>query len=131
MLRYALRRLVLAIPIFLGITLITFVLMYLVPGDATVIFIDPQIGMMDPAAAAAIRKKWGLDDPLHVQYVRFVWNVVRGDLGISYRTNQDVTRAVLERIPATATLAFAAMAIATVMGVSAGVFSAARRGSLF
>lgn len=131
MLLYTLRRLLLVLPVFVGITMITFVLMYLVPGDATVIFVDPRVGIMDPAAAAAIRKKWGLDDPLHVQYLRFLWNVVRGDLGVSYRTNQDVRLAVLERLPATAKLAGAAMAIATVMGVSIGVFSAARRGSMF
>lgn len=131
MLLYTLRRLLLVLPVFVGITMITFVLMYLVPGDATVIFVDPRVGIMDPAAAAAIRKKWGLDDPLHVQYLRFLWNVVRGDLGVSYRTNQDVRLAVLERLPATAKLAGAAVAIATVMGVSIGVFSAARRGSMF
>ncbi|MBI4277862.1 MAG: ABC transporter permease [Armatimonadetes bacterium] len=129
MLIYAIRRLILAVPVFVGITLITFVLMYLVPGDATLIFVDPQLATIQPEVVKAIRKKWGLDDPLYVQYGRFLWNVARGDLGFSYRTNQDVRKAVLERLPATAKLALAAVAISTTIGVGTGVFSAVHRGS--
>ncbi len=129
--RYAIRRLAHAVPIFLGITIITFVLMALVPGDATQVFVDPKVGTIDPEFMQAVRKKWGLDAPLHVQYGRYLLNALRGDLGFSYGTNQAVLDAVLERFPATARLALAALAISAIIGVSTGVFSAAWRGSYF
>jgi len=129
--RYAIRRLAQAVPIFLGITIITFVLMALVPGDATQVFVDPKVGTIDPEFMQAVRKKWGLDAPLHVQYGRYLLNALRGDLGFSYGTNQAVLDAVLERFPATARLALAALAISAIIGVSTGIFSAAWRGSYF
>jgi peptide/nickel transport system permease protein len=129
MLKYATRRVVLAVPVFLGITVITFVLMWLVPGDATEAFVDPKIGTIDPAVLRAVREKWGLDAPAHIQYGRYLGNIIRGDLGFSYATNQRVRDALLERIPATARLAFAAVSISIVVGVSTGVLTAVRRGS--
>ena len=117
-------------PIFFGITLVTFVLMQLAPGDATQVYIDPKVGTLDPEVAQAVRAKWGLDAPVHVQYARFLANLGRGDLGESIRTNQDVLRAVTERIPATARLALAAIAVSAVVGIGAGVYSATHRGTL-
>jgi len=118
------------VPIFFGITLVTFVLMQLAPGDATQVYIDPKVGTLDPEVAQAVRAKWGLDAPVHVQYARFLANLGRGDLGESIRTNQDVLRAVTERIPATARLALAAIAVSAVVGIGAGVYSATHRGTL-
>lgn len=129
MLKYSVRRLALVVPTFLGITIITFAVMSMIPGDATQVFIDAKVGTIDPEFMQAVRKKWGLDAPLHVRYAKFLWNAVHGDLGFSYDTNQDVRSAVLERFPVTAKLALAALAISTGLGVSTGVFSAARRGS--
>ena len=117
-------------PIFFGITLVTFVLMQLAPGDATQVYIDPKVGTLDPEVARAVRAKWGLDRPVHVQYTRFLANLGRGDLGVSIRTNQDVLRAVTERIPATARLALAAIAVSALVGIGAGVYSATHRGTL-
>ena len=117
-------------PIFFGITLVTFVLMQLAPGDATQVYIDPKVGTLDPEVARAVRAKWGLDRPLHVQYTRFLANLGRGDLGVSIRTNQDVLRAVAERLPATARLALAAIAVSALVGIGAGVYSATHRGTL-
>ena len=117
-------------PIFFGITLVTFVLMQLAPGDATQVYIDPKVGTLDPEVARAVRAKWGLDAPVHVQYARFLANLGRGDLGESIRTNQDVLRAVTERLPATARLALAAIAVSALVGVGAGVYSATHRGTL-
>ena len=117
-------------PIFFGITLVTFVLMQLAPGDATQVYIDPKVGTLDPEVARAVRAKWGLDAPVHVQYARFLANLGRGDLGESIRTNQDVLRAVTERLPATARLALAAIAVSALVGIGAGVYSATHRGTL-
>lgn len=129
MLRYAFRRLVVAVPILLGITFITFVLMWVIPGDATQLFVDPKIGTVDPQVLEAARKQWGLDAPFLVQYGRYLANVLRGDLGTLPLTNERVLDVILERIPATARLALAAVAVSTVLGMSAGVFTALRRGS--
>jgi peptide/nickel transport system permease protein len=131
MLKFAARRVILAAPVLLGITVITFVLMWLVPGDATEALVDPKIGTIDPIVLQTVREKWGLNAPPHVQYGRYLWNIVRGDLGFSHATNQRVRDALLERIPATARLAFTAMAISVVVGVSMGVLTAIRRGSYF
>ena len=129
MLRYAVRRLILAVPILLGVTLITFVLMWVVPGDVTTSFMDPKIGTIDPEVLRAVRKQWGLDAPFHVQYGRYLGNLLRGDLGYTYLSNQRVREAILERLPATARLALAALVLSTCLGIGAGVFTALRRGS--
>jgi peptide/nickel transport system permease protein len=131
MLRFAVRRVILAGPVLLGITVITFVLMWLVPGDATEALVDPKIGTIDPVVLQAVREKWGLNAPPHVQYARYLWNIMRGDLGFSHATNQPVRDAVFERIPATARLALTAMALSVVVGVGMGVVTAVRRGSQF
>lgn len=131
MLKFAVRRAFLAIPVLLGITVITFVLMWLVPGDATEAFVDPKIGTIDPVVLQAAREMWGLGAPPYVQYGRYLWNIIRGDLGVSHATNQRVRDALFERIPATARLAFAAVTISIVVGVGMGVLTAIRQGSYF
>jgi peptide/nickel transport system permease protein len=129
MLRYAVRRLALAVPVLLGITAITFVLMWIIPGDATQAFVDPKVGTLDPEVARAARERWGLDAPFLVQYGKYVGNILRGDLGYSHVTNQSVRDAILEVLPATARLALTALVISTLFGMSIGVFTALRRGS--
>ncbi|MGH7472265.1 MAG: ABC transporter permease [Longimicrobiales bacterium] len=131
MLRFAVRRLILSVPVLLGVTLITFVLMWIVPGDVTQVFMDPKIGTIDPEVARAAREKWGLEAPPLVRYGRYLVNILRGDLGYSHATNQRVRDAILERLPATARLALAAVAISTALGIGMGVFTALRRGSYF
>jgi len=129
MLRYLIRRVVLAVPVLLGITSITFVLLWVIPGDLTQQFLDPKIGTIDAEVVEAARERWGLNDPFVVQYGRYLWNVVRGDLGVTYITNERVRDAILSRLPATARLALAAMTISTLLGIGAGLFTALRRGS--
>ena len=129
MLRYAVRRLALAVPVLLGITAITFVLMWIIPGDATQAFVDPKVGTLDPEVARAARERWGLDAPFLVQYGKYLGNILRGDLGYSHVTNQSVRDAILEVLPATARLALTALVISTLFGMSIGVFTALRRGS--
>jgi peptide/nickel transport system permease protein len=129
MLRYTVRRVILAVPILLGITLITFVLMWVIPGDVTQSFMDPKIGTIDPEVLRAARERWGLDAPFVVQYGRYMKNLLRGDLGYTYFTNERVRDMIAERLPATARLAVAAVVLSTCLGVGAGVFTALRRGS--
>jgi peptide/nickel transport system permease protein len=129
MLRYAIRRIILAVPILLGITTITFVLMWVIPGDLTQAFLDPKIGTIDREVVQEARKRWGLDDPFIVQYGRYLGNVLRGNLGVTYLTNERVRDTIASRLPATARLAVAAVVISTLIGIGAGVFTALRRGS--
>lgn len=128
MTNYIIRRLLLTIPTLIGIITITFLLMYVVPGDPIRILMG-QRG--DPATIAMIRKQMGLDDPLPVQYFRFLTNVLRGDFGRSYATNRPVLSEILTRFPATLKLALASMLVASVIGLSAGIISATRQYSLF
>jgi peptide/nickel transport system permease protein len=129
MARYLYKRLLLLIPVLLGITLLTFLVMKMIPGDPLQVLIDPKARELDPEVVAAIRAKWGLDDPLHIQYFKFLSRAVKGDFGFSYRFQRDVTITVLERIPATATLAFSALVLAMLIGVTLGIVSAVRHRS--
>jgi peptide/nickel transport system permease protein len=122
--RFVVRRILLAVPVFIGVTAVTFVLMQLVPGDPVALLMEEKMAAVDPAAAQRFRARWGLDAPAPVRYLKFLANAARGDLGISYRTDQDVLPSILERAPATAALAGAALAIAIVIGVPLGVAAA-------
>ena len=128
--KFVARRLLLAVPVFMGVTLVTFILMQIVPGDPVALLMEEKAATIDPAAARIIRAKWGLDDPAPVQYLKYLRNALRGDLGISYRTDRDVLVSILERVPATAKLAGAALLIAIVIGVATGVVAALRQNSL-
>ncbi len=129
--RFVARRLLLAVPVFVGVTLVTFVLMQIVPGDPVALLMEEKMASVDPAAARIIRAKWGLDDPVPIQYLKFLRNAARGDLGISYRTDRAVSTSILERLPATAKLAGAALALAVLIGVSTGIAAALRQNTLF
>jgi peptide/nickel transport system permease protein len=124
---FVFRRLLLAIPVFIGVTLVTFILMYVVPGDPVTALVDEKMANTDPAAARLFREKWGLDDPVPVQYLKFLANAARGDLGLSYRSEQPVLESILERFPATATLAAASLAIAILLGIPLGILAAVRQ----
>jgi ABC-type dipeptide/oligopeptide/nickel transport system permease component len=131
MLRYIVRRVLLLIPVMLGVTLVTFLVMQLAPGDPAALLVDERSAGVDAATAESIRKQWGLDQPPHIQYLRFLSGVVRGDLGRSFSTRQEVTPAIVERLPATAALALAALAFAVSAGMLLGTLAALRQGKWF
>jgi peptide/nickel transport system permease protein len=122
-LTYVTRRVLHAVPILWGVLTVTFILMYVVPGDPARIMMGARA---DEETVKAIRAELGLDDPLPVQYGRFVSRAVRGDLGRSYFTNRDVVGEILDRVPATALLGCTAMFIAVSLGILVGVASAVR-----
>ncbi|MCK8815798.1 ABC transporter permease [Natroniella sulfidigena] len=124
MLTYIIRKGAMAIPILIGIATITFLLNFVfVPGDPVRIAMGTNA---DPDTMETIREEMGLNDPLIMQYGRFIGNAARGDLGISYTTRRPVMDMILSRLPATAMLATSAMAIAIIMGVTAGIVSAVK-----
>lgn len=126
MLRYVIRRVLLAVPVLLGVATLVFSLIHLVPGD-------PAQAMLGEGAApqdvAELRKSLGLDQPLMTQYVTFLRHAVTGDLGKSFRTGQPVTTMIAERVPATAELAIAAMVVAVILAIPLGVVAAVWRGT--
>src|SRR5688500_18614971 len=116
--RFLARRLVLTIPVLLGVATLVFSLIHLVPGD-------PAQAMLGDGASpqdiAELRTSLGLDRPLLEQYVTFLRHAIGGDLGRSFRTGQPVTTMIVERVPATAELAVAAMFVAVLIAIPLGV----------
>ncbi len=125
MTEYVIRRLVLSLVAMVGVITIVFVLMH-ASGDPVTLLVSQEATQED---IDRIRQAYGLDQPLSVQYVRFVARVAQGDLGYSYRQGLPVAELIVERLPATFELALAAMAVAVLLGVSLGMVAAARRGS--
>src|SRR5687767_10335239 len=125
--RYLIRRLLLTIPVLLGVATLVFSLIHLIPGD-------PAQAMLGEGAApedvAQLRERLGLDRPLLVQYGSFLQGLARGDLGVSLRNDQPVLQQILERMPATAELAFASMAVAILIALPLGIIAAVWRGTL-
>jgi peptide/nickel transport system permease protein len=125
-LRYFVRRVFLAVPVLLGVATLVFSLIHLVPGDPAQAMIGDGASPQD---VAELRKTLGLDQPLLTQYVTFLRNAIKGDLGKSFRTGQPVTTMIFERVPATAELAVAAMLIAILLAIPLGVVAAVWRGT--
>jgi peptide/nickel transport system permease protein len=127
MTNYVLRRLLHVIPVMLGISIVAFVLVRLT-GDPASIMLPPEA---PKETVEAFRREFGLDQPIIIQYVQFVWNAMRGDFGKSLRYREPVADLFLERVPATLELALASIAIALVIGIPAGILSAVKRNSVF
>jgi peptide/nickel transport system permease protein len=124
---YILRRLVLMIPVAFLVTIGVFALARLSPADPVLVFAGEE---RDPEALAAIRKDLGLDQPLPVQYVAWLTRAVQGDLGRSFQNKQQVSEAILERLPATFELGLAALTISITFALIVGVLSAVKRNSV-
>lgn len=123
MLSFILRRVLLAIPVCFGISVVVFLLIHLVPGDPARVMLGLQA---DDATVARIREELGLNRPLPVQYVDWVAHVLRGDLGRSYLTDEPVLSAVMGRLPATLTLALAAFVVSLLIAAPVGIISGTR-----
>jgi len=126
MIQYIIRRLLQMIPITLGILTLIFSLIHLIPGDPAI-----QIAGEGASAAdvAAVRTALGLDQPLWKQYVTYVTNLARGDLGRSFRTHESVAKEIGARYPATMQLAFGSMLVALLVAFPLGIVSAIYRNS--
>lgn len=123
------RRLLLLIPMLLAVSLFTFVLLHLAPGDpvAAMAGLDPE--NMNADQVARIRAELGLDDPLPVQYLRYIGNLLQGDLGRSISTKRPIGPDIVQRFPVTMELAVATMIVVVVIAIPLGVISAQKRGS--
>jgi peptide/nickel transport system permease protein len=124
---FVLRRLATAVPVVIGITLIAFLLIHLTPGDpAKVILFGSNAG---PQQIATLRHQLGLDQPLWRQYLDFLWQLLHGNLGTSYLTQNTVAHELLSRAPSTLILTGAAMLVAIVIGVPLGMVAGVWPGS--
>jgi peptide/nickel transport system permease protein len=125
MVTYVRGRLIAAVPVVLGVSLAVFLMLHLVPGDPiSVMFADSSL---PPEQMAMLRQQLGLDDPLPVQYGRFLLKAVQGDLGRSIRTNRPVLPEILNQLPSTIQLTVAAMGVAVVVGMFLGCLAALGR----
>lgn len=126
MLVYIARRLLAGIPVLIGVSLITFILMHIVPGDPVTAAMDKRA---DEATIARLRKEMGLDRPLLVQYFEFVGKAAIGDLGKSFRSRRPVGETIMEALPMTARVAGSAMVVALLIGIPFGTAAALRKNS--
>jgi peptide/nickel transport system permease protein len=123
--RYVLRRLLATVPVLLLVSLLTFALLWLVPGDPASMFLDTSATQ---EALDRVRREMGLDQPFLVRMGDWYWRVLQGDLGTSLLLNRGVTEAILERLPVTLSLTAIAFVFAVLIGVAAGVLAAVRHG---
>jgi len=128
MAQYILRRLALLIPVLLGVSLVVFTLVRLIPGDATMLAIgvDQRI---TPEQRELVRKSYGLDQPQPIQYLRWMEHVLQGDLGTSLRSRRSVNEELRLRLPVTVELTLLAALLGTIPAMAVGVLAAVRRNS--
>ena len=125
--RYLLRRLLHLGPVLLGVSLIVFLVLHLTPGDPAEVMLGSQATQED---LTRLRAQLGLDRPLHVQYARWIGQVLRGDLGRSLWMKRPVLTEVMERFKATLLLTASALVLSTVGGIALGIGAATRANSL-
>lgn len=125
---YLARRLIFAVPLLIGITMISFLIIYMAPGDPVLRFVSPDTS---PADLERMRHALGLDRPLPVQYARWLGNLLTGDWGKSFADGQPVLQKIMERLPATLELALAALLLEVLIAIPVGVIAATRQYSLF
>ncbi|RSK28782.1 ABC transporter permease [Bacillus sp. HMF5848] len=129
MFKYTVRRLLQTIPVMFGVTLAVFLMMHLIPGDAAQIMAGENA---NPEQVEKVRENLGLNDPLHIQYFRYVANAVQGDLGTSIRTNRSVAEEIFtDRFWITIELAIYGTGLAVIIGMIAGIISATRKYSFW
>lgn len=127
MLKFILKRLVVMVPVLLGVTFIVFSMMYITDGDPARMMLGD---LATEEEVAALRDEMGLNDPFLTRYVNYLKGLAHGDLGISYSTRQPVSKAISERLPATIKLAFLSCLFAMVIGIPIGIISAVRQYSI-
>ncbi|WP_205779884.1 ABC transporter permease [Micromonospora ureilytica] len=129
LLTFLAKRVAVTAGLLLGVTVVTFGLVNVVPGDPVTANLSDQ-ALNDPAAVAAFREKWGLDQPLWAQYLHYLGNLLHGDLGHSQQTGRAVLDDLLHYVPATLELALPSMLLALLIGTGVGMLAAVRNGRL-
>ncbi|HBF40175.1 MAG TPA: peptide ABC transporter permease [Firmicutes bacterium] len=128
MLKYTIKRVLMLIPVLLGVSLFVFIIMHVFTGDPASLILGQHATQ---AQVEALRQELGLKDPIYVQFGRFLWQLVHGDFGRSLMTKRPVLDDLLSQFPATIELAVFSLAIASLVGIFVGVISAVKRYSFF
>lgn len=126
---YIARRALQTLPVLLLVTLVLFVVMRALPGDPILALVGSSEANFDEETLQGLRERYGLDDPLPVQYGRWLGDALRGDLGVSTRNELPVAEQIVDRFPATLQLGVCALLIALLIGIPAGIIAAVRRNS--
>lgn len=124
MIRYILKRILMMLPVLVGIITIVFTLMYFTPGDPALSILGENA---TPEQVSQIHQELGLDDPYIVRLGRYLWNAAQGDFGTSYRTGNPVIQEIMDRYPNTLKLAVLSTFLGIIIGVTAGIISAVRQ----
>jgi peptide/nickel transport system permease protein len=124
--QFIIRRLILLFPVLLGILLVTFIIVRFIPGDPCFAMLGERA---TPTLCNAFRERFGLNDPLPVQFIRYLINIAQGNLGDSIRLQRPVADVIAERLPMTIELTICAMIFSSTVGIFLGIVSAVRRGS--
>lgn len=124
MISYIIKRVIMMIPILFGISILSFAIMYAAPGKPAILNLDPEI---PPEVREAQIERLGLNDPIHIQYVRWLGNVVQGDFGTSYSRKLPVTEMIIDRLPNTLLLMGSSLFLAAIVAIPFGVISATRQ----
>lgn len=125
--RLIVKRVLQAIPMLIAVSIVSFVLIKLAPGDPVQSYITPEMG---PADIERIRENMGLNDPIHIQYIRWIKKVLQGDLGYSLVNHRPVAEQIIERLPATIGLMLSSLIFSTIIGTIIGLVSAVNRNRL-
>ena len=128
MISYIIRKLLLAIPLILGVVTLIFILVQLSPGDATDRFFTPET---PPEVRQMVMEKWGLDQPVHIQYLRMIGNLATGDFGVSIAQERPVFDIIGEKLPNTLLLSGVTLVVIIFTGLSLGIAQSIRQYSLF
>jgi ABC-type dipeptide/oligopeptide/nickel transport system permease component len=126
MLRYLIGRIIATVPVVVLISVLVFLLIHAAPGDPADLLLSDEAS---PADIADARRRWGLDQPIYVQYLHFLANIAAGDLGMSFRYADPVLVLIGDRLPATIELATASLLIAVIFGIPLGVWAGAKPNS--
>lgn len=129
MFQYILRRILINLPVLIGITMVVFIAIALAPGDPMAAFISPELAT-DPAVLARLRAEFGFDQPMYVRYFRWLEQVLQGNLGYRIKTFDPVLLVIVQRIPATLMLMASALLIGIIVGIPLGIYSALKKYSL-
>jgi peptide/nickel transport system permease protein len=125
--QYILKRLFLLIPVLIGVTMLTFTLSHIVPGDPVDVVLGPY---RTPEMVKELEEEWGLDKPIYVQYLRYLNGLLRGDLGTSLHTNRPVAQELMNYFPATLELTTVSMLFCIIIGLPLGIIAATRKDKL-
>src|SRR5258706_15748020 len=126
--RYLLGRLIQAVPTVLLVSILVFLMLYLIAGDPAGVFLGEH--RSTPELLAKVREDMGLNRPMRVQYLDYMWKATHGDLGTSLNSNRPVMGEILTRLPSTLELALSAMVISMVLGFGLGILAAIRHNTI-